>query len=413
MIKKPYRNVNEVVSKFNSLYGEISDFQINRYNKLFDKFKNYFGESQAYFTSSSGRVEVCGNHTDHNGGQVIACTISLDSVAAFLPSKNGIIRIFSDGYGELIVDINKAPSEKLGTSQAIIRGVIEGIKKYNFKVGGFNAYVTSNVLGGAGISSSASFELLIVEIINFLYNDGIIDEEVKAKISQFAENEYFGKPCGLLDQTAISYGGLNVLDFFDNNRIIVKPIKNDLSDYTLILINTGGSHENLTDEYAFIPAEMYSVANEFGKKRLIEVSETDFYSKKELLKNKLTERAVLRAEHFFEENKRVALASKSLEDDNFITFLDVINKSGESSLNKLQNCYVAGSSEKPIVDALRLSKPFLNGGANRVHGGGFAGTILNVVKNEFVDEFISNMTNFYESKDIIKLKARTVGAITL
>ncbi len=413
MIKAPFQNLEAIENNFVSLYGEITEAQKLRYQNEFDRFKTEFGTDRAYIASSSGRVEICGNHTDHNGGRVVSCAISLDTLAMFLPTDDGVICIKSEGYSDIIVDINGAEEEKIGTSPALVRGVVVALKNRGYNVGGFNACFTSNVIGGAGISSSASFEVLIAEILNFLYNDGKITQDEKSVIAQFSENVYFGKPCGLLDQTAIAFGGLKKLDFADKSKIQVTDIHNTLSEYTLVLINTGGSHAGLTDEYASIPAEMFSVANAMGGDRLIEIAEEDFYKKLPQVINKVADRAVSRAVHFYNENKRVDAIATALEDNDYETFLKSIKESGISSLCKLQNCYVAGGKEQLIPKALSIAENFLQGGANRVHGGGFAGTILNIVKNQNLNSFIDNMSKFYNVENIIPLKVRSVGTIVL
>ena len=412
--KKPYTDISCVFDSFSSLYGECTWAQKDRYVNAFDAFKNYYNYDCAFVASSSGRVEVCGNHTDHNGGKVVSCAISLDTLAMFMPTDDDVIRIKSEGYNDIIVDINGEEREKKGTSSALVRGVVVALKQRGYNVKGFKGYFTSNVLGGAGISSSASFEVLIAEIENFICNDGKISAEEKSIIAQFAENVYFGKPCGLLDQTAIAFGGLKKLDFKDKNKKIkVSDINNDLNDYTLILINTGGSHANLTDEYASIPNEMYSVANALGAERLIDIDENDFYNKLPTVFNCLSGRAVLRAVHFYDENNRVDMVENALNSCDYKKFLDCINESGLSSLNKLQNCYVAGDKEQPIVKALTIAGKYLHGGANRVHGGGFAGTILNIVKNEHKDEFIDAVSKYFAKDCIIPLKVRAKGTILL
>ena len=230
MLKQAYNSVKSVENRFVELYGDKTIAQTERYNNAFENFKRYFNEEKAYFASSSGRVEVCGNHTDHNGGKVISCAISLDTLATFLPTDDNVIIVKSEGYDEIKVDILGDCVEKVGTSAALVRGVVVGLKDRGYIVGGFKAYTTSNVLKGSGLSS-ASFELLIAEILSFLYNDDKISSEQKAVVSQFAENKYFGKPCGLLDQTAIAYGGLNNLDFSVEGKIAVTKIDNQLLDY--------------------------------------------------------------------------------------------------------------------------------------------------------------------------------------
>lgn len=411
--KKPYVDISSVFKSFSLLYGEVAQEQKERYILLFERFKKHFNYNCAYIASSSGRVEVCGNHTDHNGGKVVSCAISLDSIAAFMPNDDNVVRISSDGYDEIVLDVYGEDFEEKGTSASLVKGCLVALMNNGYNVGGFDACINSNVLGGAGISSSASFEVLIVEILNFLYNDGKITKEDKAIFAQFAENVYFGKPCGLLDQTAISFGGLKRLDFSDTKKIMVSDIKNDLKDYTLILINTGGSHADLTDEYASIPKEMFSVANAMGKNRLVEVSEQEFYSQLPSIMQQVSDRAITRAIHFYGENKRVDLLVDALNNNDYQTFLDCIRNSGISSLWKLQNCYVAGSNEQPIPQALAISEKFLFGGANRVHGGGFAGTILNIVKNENKDAFICEMKKYFSNEAIIPLKVRALGTLVL
>ncbi len=412
-IKKPYNDMSGIEKHFVSLYGEVAEWQKERYEQAFNDFKSTYFKDCAYIASSSGRVEVCGNHTDHNGGKVMSCAISLDTLAMFLPNDEGIIRIKSDGYQPILVNISGEEIEKKGTSAALVRGVVVGMLNKGFKVGGFDATFTSNVLGGAGISSSASFEVLIVEILNFLYNDGKITAEEKAVIAQFSENVYFEKPCGLLDQTAIAFGGLKMLDFSDSKKIGVTNINNPLRDYTFVLINTGGSHANLTGEYAAIPEEMFSVANALGKKRLIEINIDEFFAQLPNVKDKVSDRAILRAIHFYEENQRVEMVCNALNNENYDEFLCAIKNSGISSLNKLQNCYVSGSLEQPIPKSLSIVAHYLNGGANRVHGGGFAGSILNVLKNDQLEQFIENASKFFDKKDIIPLRVRSVGTIVL
>ena len=237
--------------------------------------------------------------------------------------------------------------------------------------------------------------------------------EEKAVIAQYSENVYFGKPCGLLDQTAIAFGGLKKLDFKDKNKIGVTEINNPLSDYTLVLINTGGSHADLTDEYAAIPSEMFSVAKAMGKERLVDIDENSFYNDLPNILDKVSDRAVLRAVHFYDENNRVDVACKALCENNFTAFLNAVKESGISSLYKLQNCYVSGGKEQAIPKALSISAKYLNGGVNRVHGGGFAGSILNIVKNDCVSDFVDVMSKFFEKKNVVPLKVRTVGTMVL
>ena len=411
LAKKPFYNMNISDDTFRELYGETSAYQKKRYENAYNKFCETFNADSAYICSSSGRVELLGNHTDHNGGRVMSCAISLDTLAFFLPNNSRNINLLSEGYGKITIDLDDLSDTEKGTTKALIKGVAKWFIDNGFSVGGFDAYVISTVLNGAGISSSAAFEVLISEIFNFLFNDEKVTCEQKVKAAHFAENVYFGKPCGMLDQTAIAYGGLKKLDFADKNRIKVDNVEGNLDDYTLILVNTGGSHENLTDEYAAIPAEMKLVAKAFGKERLVEINENEFYNA-DKLKN-LPDRAITRTIHFFEENKRVDNAEKALNAGDYASFLTCVKESGISSLCKLQNCYVSGSKEQPIPKALSVAERFLNGGANRVHGGGFAGTILNIVKNNDAEQFIENTSKFFGKENVIKLKVRKIGTKVL
>ena len=411
--KKPFSKISDCFNSFSLLYGDKIEGQKERYENAFIKFKKVFNENSCFVASSSGRTEIVGNHTDHNGGKVISSAISLDTLAMFLPRDDGKIVVVSDGYKDMELDVFGDTFCYKGTSLALIKGVVEGVKKAGFNVGGFNAYCTSNVLGGAGISSSAAFELLIAEIINFLYNDGKIDNELKAKIAQFSEREYFGKPCGLLDQTAISFGGIKKLDFKNPEKIEVTNVECNIKDFTFVLINTGGSHENLTDEYASIPQEMRQVANSYSANRLIEITPEQFYKGLPERMNELCDRAVMRAVHFFEENERVELAVNALQNNNFNDFVRAINESGISSNCNLQNCFVPTEKCRAIPKAVALAKVFVGDGAVRVHGGGFAGCVLCVVKNDKIEDFVSNLSTLYGKENVIELKVRSCGTIVL
>lgn len=406
-------DVKKVQNYFCDLYGEDSPEQLKRYEKNFEWFKNSFNKTECYVASSSGRVEVCGNHTDHQGGKVVSCAISLDTISMFLPTEDNVIRLKSEGYDDIVIDAAGDTKVKKGTSAAIVKGVVEAFKNKGYKVGGFIACCTSNVLNGAGISSSASFECLIAKILSFLYNNNAVSTEDIAKTSQYSENVYFGKPCGLLDQTAIAFGGIKQLDFYDKNKIGVKEIENSLENYTLILIDTGSDHANLTDEYASIPAEMFAVAKYLGKERLSDVCEDDFYANLKEIRKNVGDRPVLRAIHYFEENKRVERLTAALNGEDYQTFLNCIQESGDSSYKYLQNCYVPRLNDQSVPVTLALASEFLRGGVNRIHGGGFAGTILNVVKNENVKDFVADMRRFYDDKAIIVLKVRKYGTIIL
>lgn len=397
---------------FTALYGENTPEQKARYDRLIGRFYKEYGK-YGYMASSGGRVEVVGNHTDHNGGKAVGCAISLDTVAMFLPAEDGKIVVKSEGYPDVVVDISSHENAQKGTSDALVAGILEGFEKRGYKTGGFVALTTSNVSGGAGVSSSAAFEILICEILNFLYNDGKMSEKEKVFISQYAENVRFGKPCGLLDQSAIAFGGITLLDFAEEGNVEATPVRCDLSAYTLVLIETGGDHKHLTGEYAAITEEMAKVSAFFGKKRLIEVDEGEFYDRLPELKQAVNGRAIGRAVHFYEENKRVEKLAVSLEKGDFAGFLSAVNESGVSSQTLLQNIFPSGDTDQPISLALAAGKRYLNGGANRVHGGGFAGTTLNVLKNADVPEFLDKMSKIFGKDHVIPLKVRTVGTIVL
>ncbi|MCL1901629.1 MAG: galactokinase [Firmicutes bacterium] len=397
---------------FIKLYGsniKVSDAE-KRYEKLSLVYsKTFNGPFNLY--SSSGRIEILGNHTDHNNGLVLTASISLDKIAAANKSNTDFINIKSEGFSDIIVDINKIEidAKNYGSSSALVMGIIHGFLHNNYKVGGINAVILSNVLNGSGVSSSASFELLVCEILNDLYNDGKISPVEMAKISQFAENVYFGKPCGLLDQMAIAIGNINEIDFEKPERPKFDTVDLDFSNYSVVLTNTGGSHADLTQSYAAVRSEMESVAKFFGKKVLREVSYSSFLSQLPALSKKVSGRAVLRAVHFFEENLRVLRALSAIKEKDYKTLFDCINKSGDSSYKLLQNCYVPKDVEQKIPLALEISRQNIVDGATRIHGGGFAGTIIAILNNSETDKYIKNMSAVFGGKNILNVNIRTVG----
>lgn len=413
-MKFPCKDITPLFSQFDMLYGSNSyDYQSKRYLESFEKFKQIFGCDSCYVASSSGRVEVLGNHTDHNGGMVISSAISLDTLAFFLPNPDDKIRIYSEGYPEFSVDIKNFTKEGKPDSSFLVAGVFCGLQNMGYNIGGFNAYITSNVPDGAGVSSSASFEVLIAKILSFLYNNDEIAPSDLAKVSQYSENVYFNKPCGLLDQSAIAFGGVKLLDFSCENEIIVKNCEINTEEFSFILVSTGGSHANLTDEYASIPAEMKAVANLFNKTRLIDVSLGDILSNYKDIVLKTSDRAFLRAVHFFTENQRVENARFSLKDGDINLFIKQVNESGLSSQCNLQNCYVSSSKEQPINRTLAIIKNIIEDGAVRVHGGGFAGCVLCVVKKSNLNAFLDNLHKYFDENSIYLLSVRKCGAIVL
>lgn len=367
---------------------------------------------QVRMFSSPGRIEICGNHTDHNHGKVLCAAVTIDTLGAVTTRDDGVITIDSEGYAPVVVNVDdrKINPNEFGTTLALVKGVVAGLINRGYKVGGFDATVRSNVFKGAGVSSSASFELLITEILNVLYNDGIIEPMEKASISQYAENVYFGKPSGLLDQSAIALGGVSFIDFKSLTSPVVKKSRWSVDDVDIVIVNCGGDHCNLTPNYASIRSEMEQVAGLFGKPYLRKVPEKTFYNAIPEIKNKVSERALLRAIHFYDENSRVVKLSNALKSGNVKTSLKMINESGESSYKLLQNCYPEGSTEQPIPLALTLTKKFSGYRAVRVHGGGFAGTILAIIDKDSSSDYVSYMSNIFGNDNVFVLGIREAGA---
>ena len=382
--------------KLTQLYGvNALVSQQERYAKAEKAFNELFGcKDGVRVFSAPGRTEVSGNHTDHNCGKVMAAAVDLDVIAFVVPTDDGVITVKSEGFPQDEVntaDLVVSESEK-NTSASLIKGVAAGFKNSGLKVGGFKAYTTSNVLKGSGVSSSAAFEVLIGTILSGLYNGGSVSAVKIAQIAQYAENVYFGKPSGLMDQMASSVGGFITIDFKDTENPLISSIEYDFahSGYSLCLVDTKGSHADLTPDYAALPAEMKSAAAVFGKSVLREVDEADFRNNIGLVREKCGDRAVLRALHFFDENKRVDAAAVSLKCKDIEGFLDVIKASGNSSYKYLQNVYsVSKPAEQGMALGLYTAEYVLKGkGASRVHGGGFAGTIQAFVPNDMLSEFV-------------------------
>ncbi|MBR1662813.1 MAG: galactokinase [Ruminococcus sp.] len=403
------------INKLEKIYGRAADEQRARFEKAKQKFERIFGEpSQRYF-SASGRSEVGGNHTDHNCGRVLACAVSLDVIACVTKRDDNIIRIKSEGFPEDEIDISvlEPDESEVNSSAALIRGVAAAFTRMGYKAGGFNAYTTSNVMKGSGISSSAAFEVLVGNILNSLYNDGEIDAVKIAMASQTAENEFFGKPSGLMDQMASSVGGFITIDFKDLKAPEIKAISFDFekSGYRLCIVDTKGSHHDLTPEYAAIPSEMKSVAEFFAKDCLRQLDKSVILKNYEALRRRCGDRAVLRALHFFDDNERVVKQAQALESGDFDTFLKLVNESGYSSYCYLQNIYANKDPKNQGVSlGLYTAKSVLgDSGACRVHGGGFAGTIQAFVPEEKLGEFISAQENLFGEGACHVLSIRPVG----
>jgi len=402
------------------IYGEkMATYQQTRYGQLVKKFQEMFGETECSLFSTSGRSEIIGNHTDHNHGCVLAAGINLDTIAAVTPTGDGRVRMFSEGYkNETTLDIHdlEIHFQEKGTTASLIRGIAARMEELGYTVGGFNAYVTSDVLRGSGLSSSAAIEVLVCTIFSHLYNEGRLDMVEAAKISQWAENFYFGKPCGLMDQTACALGNLVHIDFMQPSQPVVETVKYDFAakGYAIVITDVRADHTDLTDEYAAITQEMSAVAEFFGVEKLRDVNERVFYNQMNILRNKVSDRAILRAVHFFEENKRVEAAVEAIKGDKLQDFFHAIIASGESSWKLLQNTHIGGAVSQPLTLALAMSEKLLAGkGAWRVHGGGFGGTILAFVPQADKNQYMNQMNALFGQNACIELAIRPCGSVKL
>ena len=356
-------------------------------------FSSAFGCQPERYFSAPGRTEIGGNHTDHQRGRVLAAAINLDTVAAVRLNGTDTIRIQSKGYPMCEVSLKElTPKEnEINSTPALIRGVASRFSQLGCKVKGFDAYCESTVLPGSGLSSSAAYEVLVGTIINHLFFDCNATQAEVAQIGQYAENVFFGKPCGLMDQTASAVGNLVAIDFFHKENPVVKPVAFDFAacGHALCIIDTRASHADLTDEYAAITVELKAVCSHFSKDVLSQIDETEFYQALPRLRGKVSDRAILRAIHFYRENARVPKQVAALEAGNFDAFLKLVTESGHSSYMYLQNVIPSGSKEhQDVALALALCEQYLQGrGAYRVHGGGFAGTVQAFVPNEILESF--------------------------
>ncbi|MGN1409809.1 MAG: galactokinase [Eubacteriales bacterium] len=394
--------------------------QRERYARAVDAFTELYGDGEVSLYSVGGRSEISGNHTDHNHGRVIAAAVNLDILAVVKPTDDGVVRIKSEGFDEDVVTPDAVPApdkSKFFTSAAIIAGMEKAFLNAGYNIGGFSAYTTSNVLKGSGISSSAAFEVMVGNILNYLYNDGNVSNVEIAKMAQFAENEYFGKPCGLMDQTACAVGGFITIDFADPKNPVIEKLDFDLTaaGYSLCIVNTGGNHADLNEDYASVPAEMKSVARALGVSVLRETSreELDALLEKKGIREELGDRAILRAYHFFAENERVAAQVNALKAGDLAGFMGGVTASGNSSFKFLQNVYTTKNvSEQGLSLALCLTEEFLRGknGVCRVHGGGFAGTIQAFIPLGDVEEYAAKMNAVFGEGSCHILSVRKAGA---
>ena len=393
------------------------EYHKKRYVQAIELFETYYGAGEAEIFSAPGRSEVGGNHTDHQHGEVLAASINLDTIGIVRQTEDNQIRIISDDYDEVIVSLDDigCKDEEKETTTALIKGVVAGFMERGYNVGGFRAYATSDVLIGAGLSSSAAFETLIGTILSGLYNDMSISAIEIAIIGQYAENVYFGKPCGLMDQMACSVGNLVHIDFKDPKKPEVEKLDFNMSEYgySLCITDTKGSHADLTDEYAAVPMEMKNIAKHFGKEVLRDVEYLSVLKAIPELREKYGDRSVLRALHFFHENERVQKEVNALKNKDITLFLENVKASGDSSFKYLQNVYSGSDIENQNISiALLMSDISLKEeGVSRVHGGGFAGTIQAFVKNEYVESYKILMDNVLGEGSCKDLRIRKYGGM--
>lgn len=402
--------------KLDALYGGVD--QKERYTHLADAYRANFGGECELFVSAPGRAEVVGNHTDHNRGRVLAASVNLDSVAAVADNHSNRVCLFSEGYDQpFIVNLNDLEvfEDEKNTTSALIRGVAARLKQLGYKIGGFNAQVTSTVFKGSGLSSSAAFEVMLVAAFDALFNGWVIDAKENARISQYAENVYFGKPCGLLDQTASAVGGLVALDFAPEIAS-VEAMTYDFKSkgYAVCVVSAGGDHGDLTDAYASITIEMHQVAQAMGVDVLAKVAPAQLMEALPKLKNQVPDRAILRAFHFVDETRRVSDAIDALRRDDLNAFFNAVIESGESSWKLLQNLHAEGSENQEMPLACEISRRMLRGrGAWRIHGGGFAGTILAFVPLDMLDRYASVMDSVFGKGATTVLSIRPQGVVCI
>ena len=396
------------------IYGETEESSA-RYTNLAVNFEKKYHHDKAEFFTAPGRTEIIGNHVDHNGGQIIAASIDLDTIGAAYPNGTNVIHMISEGYKqEVVVDLDKLSTETYtkGTD-ALVAGIMEYMQKKGYATGGFDAYVSTKVIAAAGVSSSASFEMLVCAITNYFFNEGKLEYGEYARAGQYAENVYWKKASGLMDQMASSVGGMIHIDFKEPGSPVVEKVLSDFEDYqySMCIVDTKASHADMGDDYASIPEEMKKVAKFFGKTFLREVEEDDFYKQISGLRSVLGDRPILRALHFFEEERRVEGEVKALREGDFKEFLELVKDSGNSSFKYLQNIYNSSNVQKQAMSiALAVSDKILRKhGVSRVHGGGFVGTIEIFVENSFVDEYKTRMDRVFGKGSCQILKVRQSG----
>ena len=413
----------EVMKRLNTLYGQREGMmvaQTTRYTALLKRHEDLFNTSgPVYMISAPGRTEISGNHTDHNRGKVLTAAVNLDTVAAVSPREDGVVNVHSEGYPAISISLDDlaAREDEKNTTAALIRGVAYKLQEEGYKIGGFDAAVTSTVRGGSGLSSSAAFEVMLCAIFDELYNQGTLDYKHRAKISQFAENVYFGKPSGLLDQLTSAVGGIIFADFADPQQPVLEKIHADgllPPGMSLCVTDTRGSHSELTGEFAAIRQEMEQIAAFLGKKVLGQVTESAFWAALPALRKACGDRAVLRAIHYFEENARTLAQRDALQAGQFAAFAALVLESGRASFALCQNVYCSTDvRHQGLSVALALSQSILQGstGAWRMQGGGFAGTIQAYVPQSLLERYHSEIERVFGKGSCYILRLREQGAV--
>lgn len=410
----------QMKSLFRKMYGEAAaEENVGRYQKLVKSFVDKFGDKEMLLFSSPGRTEISGNHTDHNHGKVLAGSINLDCVGVAAKNQSSKVNIVSETFNQSFsIDLNQLePSERMAGTMDLVKGLLKGFLESGYEVGGFDAYITSNVISAAGVSSSAAFEMLLCSMLNTFFNESRMNTVAYAHIGKYSENHYWNKASGLLDQMACAVGGMITIDFEDPQAPVVEKIDFDFGahDHSLIIVNTGKGHADLSADYSSVPNEMKKVAEYFGKEVCSQVKEEDVIENLAKVRAYAGDRSVMRALHFFEENKRVEAEVAALKENRFEDFLAQITASGNSSWKWLQNCYTNNNvQEQGISIALALTELFLaekKRGACRVHGGGFAGVIMAMLPNDLVDEYVAYMEKALGEGNVYRMSIRPYGSI--
>ncbi len=400
-----------------TIYGESEESR-KRFAQLTERFQELYHHEQAAYFSAPGRTEIIGNHTDHNGGKVIAASIDLDTIGAASVNGTNVVHITSEGYTrEIVVDLRELRT-LMGHSgtEGLVAGMLEGVQKAGFAVSGFDAYVSTTVIPAAGVSSSASFEMLVCSIVNALFNDGGMTVTDYARVGQYAENTYWKKDSGMMDQMACAVGGTVLFDFAQPGCPKYEKMDVSFQDfgYQLVIVNTGKGHADLSDAYSGIPAEMKEAANVLGVSLLHETTLEDLLAKCGEIEN---DRALLRSVHFFEENDRVEQAAVCIRQHQGEALLELMQQSGHSSWELLQNCYdVRDCKEQKVTWTLALTRLFLKKsgrGICRVHGGGFAGVIMCVLPNEEAERYVGYIAEYVGRENVYPMNIRKAGAVQL